>query len=574
MNFKLSTLAAAIGLLGALLVPPTAHAQAHPEIMSAPVEPSSLPAQELTAETLFMVLLAEIAGARGEIAVSTDAYLRAARLTRDPRIARRATEIALYSRDTNAAAEAARLWAEIEPESNEARRVLAGVLATSGERLNEVQIQLARILAGSPEQLEQNLLGLNRALARVPDRQTVRSIVDRLTEPYLKEPSAHFARAQVAISVEDGIGAVASLEEALRLRPDWEPAVLLKSQLLVQLGATRDAMTLLEAYLRTHPDSTQARLAYARTLVSAREFEKAHDAFQGLLDESPEDRDLLYAVALVSAQIGNHDEAIDLFERALDGGHPETDHIRMNLGHLTEQRNRVDDALGWYRAVEDGPQYLDAQIRIAVLLARQGHVDAARLHLRSLETGEEDARRMLFAETLVLREGGRYAQALELVDRALLDDPDSTELLYESAMLAERLDELQLMEARLRKLIALDPEHAHAYNALGYSLAERGIRLDEAEELIVRALELSPDDPFILDSLGWVRYRMSDLEGALGHLERAYELRPDPEIAAHLGEVLWTLERRDEADRIWEEALRDHPGNDTLRATIERLLQR
>ncbi len=571
MNLKLSSLALALGFSGLLLLSPLAQADNHGSAAPPPVDTSRLPAQELTPETLFMVLLAEIAGARGEVGVSVDAYLEAARSTRDPRIAKRATEISLFARDMDAATEAARLWADTDPDSDEARRVLASVLASSGDRLNEVQIQLARILAGNPEQLEQNLLGLTRALARIQNKEVVRSIVNRLTEPYMKQPAAHFARAQAAIGVEDGFGALAAIDEAIRLRPDWEPAILFKTQLLVQMDATREAVTLLADYLRSHPESAHARLTFARTLVSAREFERARDEFQNLLDEAPDDRDLLYAVALVSSQIGDYEKAIELFQRALDAGHPEQNHIRMNLGHLTEQLARYDEAIGWYREIEAGPQYLDAQVRIAAVLARQGKVEEAQIHLHSIEVGPEDERRLLMAETLILREGGRYAEALALIDDALRGDPDSAELLYESAMLAERLDNLAIMESRLRKLIALDPEHAHAYNALGYSLADRGLRLEEAESLIVRALELAPDDPFILDSLGWVRFRLTDYEGALEHLERAYELRRDPEIAAHLGEVLWTLERREEADRIFEEAMRDHPGNDTLKGTVERL---
>lgn len=571
MNLTLSSLVVALGFSGLMLMSPVTRADHHGTAVSPPADTNHLPAQTLTPETLFMVLLAEIAGARGEIGVSVDAYLEVARETRDARLAKRATEIALFSRDMDAATEAARLWTDIDPESDEARRILASVLASSGDRLNEVQIQLARILAGSPEQLEQNLLGLTRALTRIQNKEVVRSIVFRLTEPYMNQPAAHFARAQAAVAIEDGVGALAAIDEAIRLRPDWEPAILFKTQLLVQLDATREAVTLLAEYLRNHPDSANARLTFARTLVSAREFERARDEFQNLLDDAPGDRDLLYAVALVSSQIGDYANAIELFERAIEAGHPEQDHIRMNLGHLTEQLTRYDEAIEWYRGVETGPQHLDAQIRIAAVLARQGKVEDALIHLQGIEAMPDDERRLLLAETLILREGGRYAEALARVDDALRDDPDSAELLYESAMLAERLDDLAIMESRLRKLIALDPEHAHAYNALGYSLADRGLRLEEAELLINRALELAPDDPFILDSLGWVRFRQNDYAGALTHLERAYELRRDPEIAAHLGEVLWLMERKDEADRIFEEALRDHPGNDTLKNAIERL---
>lgn len=570
MKLKFACMVAALAASGLCLAPAAAHAQSG----ATPDADASLPLQELTPHTLFMLLLAEIAGARGELGVSVDAYLEAVRDTFDPRIAKRATEIALFARDIDAATEAARLWNQAAPESEEARRVLAGILASSGERLNEVQLQLARVLAENPEQLEQNLLGLTRALARVQDKILVQSIINRLTEPYLRnQAAAHFARAQAAAAVEDGLFALDALNNALALRPDWEPAVLFKAQLLVQLDAMGDALALLNDYLHAYPNSSQARLTYARALVSAQEFEAARDEFATLLADAPDDPDLLYAVAVMSSQFDDYTTATAMFARAIDAGHPERDNIRMNLGQLAERQRDPETALEWYRSVPLGPQHLDAQLRIAVLTARLGEVDTARLLLRSLPVEDQDTRRLLLTETLILREASRYAEALELIDDALRSEPHSTELLYESAMLAERLDDVDNMEYRLRRLIAIEPEHAHAYNALGYTLADRNLRLDEAREFIVRALELAPDDPFILDSMGWLLFREQDLDGALDYLERAYALRPDPEIAAHLGEVLWRLARHDEARRIWEAAHRTDPDNQTLVDTMDRLLR-
>ncbi len=568
MKMKLSTLATGFGMALAFVLLPASHAS------EASPEQAALPAQALTPEILYTVLLGEIAGARGEIGIAVEAYLQMARRTRDPRIARRATEIALFARHGEAATEAARIWVEADPASEDARRVLASVLASSGDRLNEIQIHLARILATNPDQLEQNLLGLHRALARVPDRATVRSIVERLTEPYLEEPAAHFARAQAAIATEDSLAALAAIDSGLALRPGWEPAVLFKSQILVQMGAVLDALAVLRGQLADHPDSRNTRLTYARTLVSAQDFPAARVEFQKLLDATPDDRDLIYAVALVSAQVGDLDAAVPLFKRALAAGHPEADGIRLNLGNIAERRAQPDEARRWYGEIESGQHYFEAQVRIATLIARTGDVDRAREHLHSIEVDEQHYRQILLAETMLLRNAKRYAEALGLIDSALRENPGDPELLYESAMLAERLDRIDIMEARLRDLIARAPEHAHAYNALGYTLADRGLRIDEAEALIARALELAPDDPFILDSMGWVRFRRNDAEGALEHLERAYTLRKDPEIAAHLGEVLWSLDRRDEARSIWDEALQMFPDNEPLNETMGRFLDR
>jgi len=568
MNRTFSLLTTGLGLAIALAFPAAAQTTSPAE---KPPETAALPEQTLTARTLYTFLLAEIAGARGEIGISVQAYIDLAQRTRDPRIARRAVEIALFARNIPAATEAARIWSEADPSSDEARRVLASLLAGGDGQLEQVQNQLARLLAQSPEHIDNHLMGLNRAFARVEDKQAVKTIIYRLTEPYVDRPEAHFARAQAAIATADAMESLAAIETALRLRPDWEPGVLFKAQLLSQSGAMQEAIQLVKGYVERHPDSRSARLAYARALVSSRQFDAARHEFRSLLETAPDDRELMYAVGLLSAQLDDYDTAVTQLERALQAGHPESDGIRLNLGQIAERRNDPDRALRWYRAVQPGTQHFDAQLRVASVLARQGKLQQAREHLQSVKVADDDRKRLLLAESQLLRSAGHPADAFELIDGALRKSPDDSDLLYESSMLAESLGRLEVMEGRLRKLIALQPDHAHAYNALGYSLAERGERLDEAEALISRALELTPNDPFILDSMGWVRFRRSDLPAALNHLERAYGMRQDPEIAAHLGEVLWALNRQTDASRIWDEALKASPDNTALKAVIKRL---
>ena len=533
-----------------------------------------LPNQELTPRTLYHFLLAEIAGARGQIGLSAQLYLDLARSTRDPRIARRATEIAMYSRNLRMATEAARIWAELAPDSEEARRVLASMSGAEhgGEvDLDAIQIQLARVLAQSNGRLAQNLLGLNRTLARVPDKQAVRGIVGRLTEPYLDVPEAHIARAQAAMATEDPMGALAAVERALQLHPGWEPAVLMKAQILQQAGASEEALRQLEAEVARKPDSTTLRLAWARALVSAQRFEAARNEFRRLLEASPNDAELLYAVGLLSLQLEQPGEAEVHFVRALAAGHPQSDLIRLHLGQIVAERGQGEAARKWFDEVTDPELRPEANIRSAQSIAREGRVDEARALLQAEADEPEVMRRYILAEVQILRDARRPAEALLVLDDALRETPDDTGLLYEAAMLAEHIDRVDLMETRLRRVIELQPDHAHAHNALGYSLADRGLRLEEAEALIARAHGLMPQDPFILDSLGWVCFRRGDHDGALAHLQRAYGMRQDAEIAAHLGEVLWTLGRRDEARRLFAEALAAHPDNRLLSDTGRRL---
>ena len=534
----------------------------------------ALPNQELTPRTLYHFLLAEIAGARGQISLSAQLYLDLARSTRDPRIARRATEIAMYSRNLRMAGEAARIWAEVAPDSEEARRVLASMSSAEhgGEvNLDAIQIQLARVLAQSNGRLAQNLLGLNRTLARVPDKQAVRAIVNRLTEPYLEVPEAHIARSQAAMAVDDAMGGLAAVDRALQLNPGWEPAVLLKAQILQQAGAGDEALRQLEAAVAGKPDSTALRLAWARALVSAQQFEAARAQFRQLLEASPKDPELLYAVALLSLQLDQPAEAETHFARALAEGHPQPDLIRLHLGQIAADRGQGEAARTWFDEITDPELRPEANIRIAQSIAREGRIDEARALLQAEADEPEIMRRYILAEVQILRDANRPAEALLVIDDALRETPDDTGLLYEAAMLAERIDRVDLMESRLRRVIELQPDHAHAYNALGYSLADRNLRLDEAETLIARALELSPDDPFILDSMGWVRFRRGDSAAALAHLERAYAKRQDAEIAAHLGEVLWSLDRHEDARRVLDKALAAHPENTLLGETARRL---
>jgi tetratricopeptide (TPR) repeat protein len=541
---------------------------------ASPQAAQPLPGQELNGRTLYQFLLAEIAGARGQIGLSTQLYLELARSTRDPRIARRAAEIALYSRNIEAATEAARLWAEIEPESEDARRLLANVIGSGEGRLEDIQIELARALAQNPGRLAQNLLSLNRTLARIEDKQAVQAVVMRLTEPYLDLPEAHFARAQAAIIAQEPMESMAALEAALALRPDWEPAILLKAQVLQHAGANAEALKLLQQETARHPGNRNLQIAYGRSLIGAKRFDEARAVFQRQLDAAPDDRDLLYALALLSLQLDDADAAEPLFERALAAGHPEADAIRLQLGQLADARREGERARRWYGEVSDEARRPEAVIRTAQSLANESRLADARLLLQTQDGDEAELRRYTLAEAQLLREAGNTAEALRVIEKALRAAPDDTNFLYESAMLAERLDRIDTMETRLRRVIELDPDHAHAYNALGYSLADRGQRLEEAERLIARALELSPDDPFILDSMGWVRFRRGDRAGALAQLERAYGIRPDPEIAAHLGEVLWALDRTEDANRLFDSALTAHPDSTVLRETVRRLRAR
>lgn len=554
--------------------PPESVAAAEPEDKDADeTKDQRLPAVDLTPRLLYQFLMAEVAGQRGYLGDAAELYRQLGQETRDPRIVRRAAEIALHARRTDIALESARLWAELEPQSPRARQTLIGLLALQGQG-EELKQQVASLLAAEPQHLSQNLLHLNRLFSRGGDRLLVRTLIDEVTAPYLALAEAHYARAIAAFEARDLAGARAAAARAVALKPDWEAALLFHVQLLED---REEAIALLGRSLAAHPEWREARLAHARALVGLKRYEAARREFSVLLQQGARDParngDLIFAVAVLSLQLGDTREAEVHLRKLVDIGHAEADKARFYLGQIAEEGKRWAEALAWFDAVGPGEHYLPSRLHGANVLAKQGRIDEARQYLTRSDAGTpRDRVQLLIGESQVLRDAGRVADAHAALAAALAQQPDQPELIYETALLAEKLGRPEELETRLRRLIALQPDHAHALNALGYSLADRKLRLAEARALIERALALAPNDPFILDSKGWVLFRQGETEAARTVLEQAFGLRPDPEIAAHLGEVLWVLGRQAEARAVWEKARRDHPGNDVLADTIKRFL--
>ena len=536
---------------------------------TAPAAKRNLPNQDLTEAVLYEYLLAEIAGQRGSIGLSAQAYADLAKRTRDPRIAKRATEIALYARMPNAALEAAQIWYETEPASTQALQTFTSLLI-NGKRHEEALPYLQKLLAAEGNSAADGFLQLSRLLANGQDKALTLSIVQKLARPYPKLAQAHFAVAQAAAAAEQKEIALAEARAASELKPDWELAALFEAQLL-QRQSGAQALQRLAAFLDRYPRAKDVRMGYARVLVAERRYPEARAEFQTLSKDFPDNVEVVFAVGVLSLQLQDYAQAEANFKRLLVLPYRDKNSARLYLGQIAEEQKNFPDALRWYEEVTSGEQYLQAQTRYALVLNKQGKLDAARAHLRQVEAGTNQAKaQLLLTEAQMLRDANRTREAFELIESGLNSMPDQPELLYDYAMLAEKLEYLDLLEINLKKLISLQPEHAHAYNALGYSLADRNLRLPEAQALLEKALQLAPDDPFIIDSMGWLLYRTGNNKQALEYLRKAYSARPDAEIAAHLGEVLWVAGERGEAEKIWLEAAKKAPGNDALTGTIKR----
>lgn len=520
-------------------------------------------------QQVFQVLVAEMALQLGDTNLATKAYSDLSLRTRDPRVLERTVEIAGYARRFDIALEAAKLWLDVEPDSVRAQQMLTSMLIMSN-RMDELAPTLIRMLEMDRAALGANLLGLNRMFARNEDRVAVFNLIEKVCRPFFGVPEAHYAVAIAASSAAMHERAQAEVNRALELRPEWEMAALLQAQIAARTSAAQ-AIAYLQAFVDRNPMARDAHLQLARALVGEKRYDEARQHFNQLLKGFPDNPDVVYPVALLALQQNDLAVAETQFNHLLTLDIPDKSIAYYYLAQIAEEKGKLDEALGLYAKVESGDQMVQARMRSAQILAGQGKLDEARKLLSEASTGsEEQSIQFAIAEAALLRKAKQPQAAFDLLDARLETQPDNAELLYETALLAERLDQLEIMERRLRRLIELQPEHGQAYNALGYSFADRGIRLPEARELIDKALALMPNDTFILDSLGWVQYRQGDLAGALATLERAYGMRDDPEIGAHLGEVLWAIGRKDDAQKLLRAAQKKHPDNEPLADAVKK----
>ena len=529
-----------------------------------------LPNVDLSEDILFKLTLAEIALQRGQPHVAVPAFLEVARVTRDPRVARRATEVAWSARFLPAALDAATLWLQVDPDSARARQTVIALLVNQS-RLDDALPHLHKWLSAEPERVGENFLQLSSLMASHQDKPAILRLLRTLAAGYPAVPEASFAVAQAASNADDQATALAAARKALELRPGWELAALFQARAL-ERDSVDQAIVFLEGFLKSNPGARDARLSLARLLVAARRYPEARKQFEILVGEAPNNPEIAMAVATLSLQAKDYEAAEVQLRRALEINPKDPDVVRLYLGQVSEELKRDDQALKWYSSVTQGEQFIPAQARYAGVLARQGKMAEARKYLQDVPAVDAQQRVLLtLAEAGLLREANAHQEAFEFLGAAVAKTPDVTDLMYDYAMAAEKVNRLDVLEANLRRVIAMRPTHAHAYNALGYSLADRNERLAEARTLIETAHKLAPEDSYILDSLGWVLFRQGQYQEALGYLQRAHEARPDAEISAHLGEVLWVLGRQAEAQKVWAEALRGQSKNDVLQSTIKRL---
>lgn len=565
-----------------------------------PEAPAPVVNSTLDAPLFYQLLIGELELRGGENGTAYAVILDAARRTRDETLFRRAVDIALGARSGDQALAAARAWRTARPESADALRTQLQILVAMGRLADTAEPARALIAAMPLAERGATIAALPRFFARAGEPKAVAGLIEEIVRPHLEAEAtrvpARVAQGRAWLAAGDADKALALLREANGLEPSAPGPVLLAMEMMRNQP---EAARLVAAYMARPDVDAQMRLAYVRSLTDAQRYAEAVAQLQQAVKQQPEFAPAYVTLGALQLELRNPREAEAALTRYVElvqgAGKPtggpaaddETDgddepaaasserglvQAWLMLAQAAEQRGDYAAAEGWLKRIEDPRRALEVQTRRASILARQGKVSEARQLIRQApERTTEDGRAKLVAEVGVLRELKDWREAYDVLAGALRRQPDDSDLIYEQAMMAEKLDRLDEMERLLRRVIELKPTNAHAHNALGYSLADRRQRLPEARALIQRALELAPGDPFITDSLGWVEFRMGNREEALRHLENAWRARPDAEIGAHLGEVLWSLGRKDDARRIWREARGKDADNEVLRETLKRL---
>lgn len=540
-----------------------------PQTTSAGAEQQQLlPEQQLTDDLVFDILLAEIAGQRGELDISVPHYLQAAENARDPRVAERAVQIASFAKQFAIAERAARRWVELAPDDVEAHKALT-VLALHLGDTDEAITQLDYLIKITDDPQEGYSLA-TALLARNPDKQAAMAAMERLVAYHPESPHAWMALSRMSVNVDKLDKGLDAVNKALDLSPALPDAMILKAQILVRMERKAEATQVLETAVSKHPDNTMLHFAYGRMLLDGDDLEGARKQFGRVVELDPDNAEGLYSLALLELETKQYKSGEQHLKQLLKL-RPDEQNAYYYLGYSALEQGNNDAALQWYRKVEGGDYWSQSQLRIAEILVRQGKVDGMQNHMRTLRGKNPDQRLTLYLiEGQVLTDAGLNKESFDLYGSALQESPDNEELLYAHSLAAEKLGKLDIAERDMRRILKNDPENTRTLNALGYTLADRTDRYQEALTYINRAYAQEPNDPAIIDSLGWVHFRLGNLEEAHRLLLQAWEMTGNSEIGAHLGEVMWAQGDHEGARRIWDASLASDPDNVMLLKVINR----
>ncbi|HEY9051496.1 MAG TPA: tetratricopeptide repeat protein [Gammaproteobacteria bacterium] len=526
--------------------------------------------EELTGELLYQLLAGEFAGVRGQLKESADFYLEASKETRDPEVAARAAHISLYAQKYDQALVAVERWQSLAGDNTDIQRVKVLVYLNQ-DNVPKAINAIEKVIMVDGQVDDQSVGALGEILRKEASPETSLAVLDDLNRRHPDNFRLLLLQARFEANAGHFDKASRSIDRVIALEPNTSDAYLIKAQILAGQDKNEEALQAVAMAMKKRPEDDRLRLQYARMLIQMKHFEQAREQFLLLHKTQPADENVLLSLGLISIELSDYDGAKKYLQELIDNGYYNAQ-AHYYLGRIQQSQGEIMAAITNFERVGHGEYFIDAGIRASALLAQTGKVEEALKKLQVLSYGQSgnDQIKLYLARGEVLRNAQRNQEALNLYNHALQGAPENTDLLYARALAAEKLDMLDMTESDLRMVLMHEPDNANALNALGYTLADRTGRLQEAKEYILKAMALLPDDPAILDSLGWVYYRLGQYEESLKWLRKAFASFEDAEIAAHLGEVLWVTGKKEEARQIWQRGLKVKPDHQLLLNTIKR----
>ncbi len=535
-------------------------------VKTAPPKEKAPPKEVKTAidpDVLFMLLTAELAGQRGQYDVAMEGYMEAAKRVKDPRFAERAAMIAMYIKDGNKTNQAVDLWLRQDAQNPTARKIAALSALKAGDKQAAVE-HLSVMLKTDPAGFEKSILELASAMRKDGKVAFIYDVLDALSLKYPDKAIVYFVQSILAMQMDNKGLADMKIQKALSVQPDWDKALILQAQVAVFSGNLNKAKAVLRGALQKNPNDDKLAKLLAQVLIKAENYEEAGEVYQRIILANPKDNESRFALGLVHLELDKDELAEEVFKQLQE--QPDWRYqANFYLGKIEEKRGNAQKALAWFDKVSEGPFAFDSSISAISLLAKEKQFDDANSRLSQLQKRfPKQKLRILLMQAELYNQQKKYAEAFKLLTDALVGIPDDKDLLYTHALMAERIGRVDILEADLKKILIKEPDNTQALNALGYSLVSVPGRYAEAEKYLQQAIKLAPDEAVIMDSYGWLQFKMGNTLKALDYLQRAFAKQPENEIAAHLAEVLWALGRKDEAKKIFNKAIKESPEDEYL----------
>ncbi len=522
-------------------------------------------------DVMYMLLTAELAGQRGQYGIALEGYMEAARRSKQPKYAERAAKIAMYMKDGGKTDEAVDLWLDQDPKNPTAIKMATLSAMRTGNK-GAIAARLNDLFKVDPAGFENSLLELAGVFQQQGNASAFYDALDEFALKNSDKAVIYFVQSLLNVQMKKNDLAEAKIQQALKIQPDWDKALIFQAQIAVFSGDLDKAKRLLKDASVKLPGNDKITKMLAQVLIKSASYEEAAGVYRDIIKANPQDTESQFALALVYMQLEQDDKAEDVLKKLTENTQWKSQ-ASFYLGKIEEKRDNLKKALNWFDGVKDGGFVFDASMSAISLLAKDKQFEEANYRLSLLPAQfPKQKTRLTLMQVEILNLQKQYEKAYQLLSDELIKSPDQKELLYTRALMAERIDKLDIVESDLKKILAKYPDDPEALNALGYTLLDRTNRYSEAEGYLLKALQLQPDEAVILDSYGWLQFRLGNKLQALEYLQKAYAKQAESEIAGHLAEVLWSLGKQDEARKIFDKAIKDAPEDEYLLDFQRRIL--